>query len=117
LSTLKDGDNTIGIRMKAKIVKNKVAPPFRTAEFDMLNHRGISIEGDVLDLAAEDRIVERSGTWYSYGETRIGQGRDKARAYLEENPQLVEEIKQKVLAARGYGATAPAEESNGQSES
>jgi len=117
LSTLKDGDNTVGIRMKAKIVKNKVAPPFRVAEFDMLSHRGISIEGDVLDMAVEDRIVDRSGSWYSYGETRIGQGRDKARTYLEENPAVVEEIRQKVLTARGFGApVAEAEESNGREE-
>jgi len=114
ISTLKDGDNTIGIRMKAKIVKNKVAPPFRQAEFDMLGHRGISLEGDILDLAVEDRIIDRSGTWLSYGSTRLGQGRDKARAFLEENAELVEELKAKVLAARGYVQLAAAE-SNGQS--
>jgi recombination protein RecA len=113
LSTLKEGDNMVGIRMKAKIVKNKVAPPFRVAEFDMLNHRGISLEGDVLDLAAEDRIVERSGSWFSYGETRLGQGREKARAFLEENPDLVEQLMQKVLAARGVISSVPVE-SNGQ---
>ncbi len=108
ISTLKEGDNTTGIRMKAKVVKNKVAPPFRVAEFDMLNTRGISFEGDVLDLAAEDRIVDKSGSWFSYGETRLGQGRDKARTYLEENPDVLEEIKQKVLAKRGHGPAAPA---------
>jgi recombination protein RecA len=112
LSTLKEGENTVGIRMKAKIVKNKVAPPFRTAEFDMLSSRGISLEGDVLDLAVEDRIVERSGSWFSYGETRLGQGRDKARAFLEENPDLLEQLAQKVLAARGVTSAVPAE-SNG----
>jgi recombination protein RecA len=116
LSTLKEGDNTVGIRMKAKIVKNKVAPPFRVAEFDMLNHRGISIEGDVLDLAVEDRIVERSGSWFSYGETRLGQGRDKARVFLEENPDLLEQLSQKVLAARGVITAVPVE-SNGQDTS
>ncbi len=103
VSTLKDGDNTMGIRMKAKIVKNKVAPPFRVAEFDMLNTRGISLEGDVLDLAVEDRIVDKSGSWFSYGETRLGQGRDKARTFLEENPDLLEELKEKVLVKRGFG--------------
>ena len=119
VSTLKDGDNTMGIRMKAKIVKNKVAPPFRVAEFDMLNTRGISLEGDVLDLAVEDRIVDKSGSWFSYGETRLGQGRDKARAYLEENPDLVEEIKQKVLVKRGFGSKVepPAEEETPAEES
>jgi recombination protein RecA len=102
ISTLKDGDNTVGIRMKAKIVKNKVAPPFRVAEFDMLSHCGISAEGDILDLAVADRIVDKSGSWFSYGETRLGQGRDKSRVFLEENPDLVEELRQKVLAARGF---------------
>jgi recombination protein RecA len=102
LATLKDGDLTTGIRMKAKIVKNKVAPPFRVAEFDMLSTCGISLAGDVLDLATEDRIVDKSGSWFSYGKTRLGQGRDKARAFLEETPDLLQEIKQKVLEVRGF---------------
>jgi recombination protein RecA len=114
VSTLKDGDNTIGIRMKAKIVKNKVAPPFRSAEFDMLGHCGISLEGDVLDLAVEDNVVDRSGTWLSFGELRLGQGRDKARTFLEQNPDVLEKIRQKVLEARGYSGAAPPEPSNGQ---
>ncbi len=112
IATLKEGDTAVGIRIKAKVVKNKVAPPFRTAEFDMFNDRGISLAGDVLDLAAESRIVQRSGTWFSYGDLKLGQGRDKARAYLEEHPELLEEIKQKVLEARGLAvpqATAEAE--------
>ncbi len=120
VSTLKEGDNTTGIRMKAKVVKNKVAPPFRVAEFDMLNTRGISFEGDVLDLATEDRIVEKSGSWFSYGETRLGQGRDKARQYLEENPAVLEEIREKVLTKRGHGYAAttesPDENAGGESE-
>jgi recombination protein RecA len=117
LATLKDGDNTAGIRMKVKIVKNKVAPPFRVAEFDMLNTGGISYEGDVLDLAAEDRIVTQSGSWYSYGDMRLGQGRDKARTFLEENPQITEELKQKILEKRGFDFhTQPASESNGQKD-
>ncbi len=115
ISTLKDGDNTIGIRMKAKIVKNKVAPPFRIAEFDMLSTGGISAEADLLDLAVQDRIIEKSGSWFSYGETRLGQGREKARVFLEENPDLVEQIRQKVLAARGF-AGSPEPEGNGQAE-
>ncbi len=113
LSTLKEGDNTIGIRMKAKVVKNKVAPPFRVAEFDMLGRCGISLEGDVLDLAVEDRIVDRSGSWFSYGDLRLGQGREKARSLLEENPDLLEELKTKVLTKRGV-APLPAVDSNGQ---
>jgi recombination protein RecA len=102
IASLKDGDNVIGIRMKAKIVKNKVAPPFRVAEFDMLGRCGISMEGDLLDLAVEDRIIDKSGAWFSYGETRLGQGRDKARLFLEENPDLCEQLRMKVLAARGH---------------
>jgi recombination protein RecA len=113
VSTLKEGENTIGIRMKVKIVKNKVAPPFRSAEFDMLGHRGISLEGDVLDLAVEDRVVDRSGTWFSFGDTRLGQGRDKARVYLEENPDVLAKIRQKVMETRGL-AERPKQESNGQ---
>jgi recombination protein RecA len=113
ISTLKDGDDTIGIRMRAKVVKNKVAPPFRNAEFDMLSRCGISLESDILDLAVEDRIIERNGSWFSYGDARLGQGRDKARTFLEENPDLLEQLKQKILAARGLSPKPPAE-SNGQ---
>jgi len=102
LSTLKEGENTIGIRMKAKIVKNKLAPPFRQAEFDMLVEDGISLEGDVIDMAIEDKVLDRSGTWLSYGEIRLGQGRDKARLYLKENPSVLEELMDKVIRARGY---------------
>ncbi len=104
ITTLKDGDETIGIRMKAKIVKNKVAPPFRIAEFDMLSTCGISMEADLLDLAVSERIVEKSGSWFSYEKTRLGQGREKARQFLVENPEMVNEIKEKVLVAKGIGA-------------
>ena len=85
--------------MKVKIVKNKVAPPFRQCEFDMLATSGISISGDVLDLAAAQRIVERSGSWFTYGEHRLGQGRDKARVFLDEHPELTAEIRDKVMEA------------------
>ena len=114
ISTLKDGENTTGIRMRAKIVKNKVAPPFRVAEFDMLNTGGISMAGDVIDLAIEDRVIDKSGAWLSYGETRLGQGRDKARVFLEENPAMLKEIKQKILEIRGFAYKGPSIESNGQ---
>lgn len=100
LSTLKEGETTTGIRMKVKIVKNKVAPPFRQAEFDMLGEEGISLAGDVIDLAVEDRVIDRSGSWLAYGDMKLGQGRDKARAFLKENPKLLEEIRLKVIAAR-----------------
>jgi recombination protein RecA len=102
IATLKDGETSIGIRMKAKVVKNKVAPPFREAEFDMLGSRGISFEGDVLDLASDDGLIEKSGSWFSYGKARIGQGRDKARQFLEDNPDVCEELRRQVLIKRGY---------------
>jgi recombination protein RecA len=102
INTLKEGENAIGIRMKAKIVKNKLAPPFRGAEFDMLGEEGISLEGDVIDLAIEDRVLDRTGTWLSYGEHKLGQGREKARAFLKENPRILDEIIGRILTHRGY---------------
>ncbi len=110
IATLKDGEESVGIRMKAKIVKNKVAPPFRTAEFDMLSTRGISMEADLLDLAAADRIIQKSGSWFAYGDVKLGQGRDKARVFLEENPEVAAEIRQKILEKR---VVATPIESNG----
>lgn len=101
-STLTDGDQAIGIRMRAKIVKNKVAPPFRIAEFDMYGTGGISMEADLLDLAVEEKIVDRSGSWYSYGKAKMGQGRDRARAFLEENQDACVEIRNKILVAKGF---------------
>lgn len=99
ISTLKEGETTIGTRVRVKIVKNKVAPPFRMAEFDLLGECGISIEGDLIDLATTYQLIERSGAWLNYGEHRLGQGRDKARAYLRQNPEVAAEIREKILAA------------------
>ena len=100
IQTLKSGDRAVGSRTRAKVVKNKVAPPFQSAEFDILFDRGISYEGDLLDLALAQGIVEKSGAWLSYGQVRLGQGRDAARVFLEENPDLVAEIRTKVLEAK-----------------
>ena len=104
IGALKDGDEQVGQRVKAKIVKNKVAPPFRVAEFDMMHSNGISYEGDLLDLGTTHGIVNRSGSWFKYGETYLGQGKEKARNFLIENKDVAEEIKQQVLAAGGYAA-------------
>ena len=102
IGALKDGDTQVGQRVKAKIVKNKVAPPFRVAEFDMMHSDGISYEGDVLDLGQAHKIVSRSGSWFKYGTTHLGQGKEKARNFLIENPDVCEEIRSKVLEAGGY---------------
>jgi recombination protein RecA len=94
------GEEPIGARVKARVLKNKVAPPFRTAEFDLMHDSGISKEGDVLDLGTEDKLIQTSGSWITYGEHRW-QGREKAKAALRENPALVEEISRKILESRG----------------
>jgi len=93
---IKDGDNVLGNRTKVKIVKNKVAPPFRTAEFDIMYGEGISKAGEVLDLAVEFEIVKKSGSWFSYGETKLGQGRDAVKALIKDNPELMDELEQKI---------------------
>ncbi|MBQ3032303.1 MAG: recombinase RecA [Anaerotignum sp.] len=93
---LKQGTEIVGNRVKVKIAKNKVAPPFKTAEFDIIYGKGISKEGDILDLAAEVDIVNKSGAWYAYKETRIGQGRENAKQFLRENPDVCQEIENQV---------------------
>lgn len=95
-AAIKDGEAVVGNRTRAKVVKNKVAPPFREAEFDILYGKGISFEGDVLDLASEMGIVEKSGSWFSYGGERIGQGREKVRDFLIENRDILNTIEKKV---------------------
>ncbi|HEX3870403.1 MAG TPA: recombinase RecA [Pirellulales bacterium] len=104
IGQLKEGEEVVGQRVRAKVVKNKVAPPFRIAEFDMMHSNGISYAGDLLDLAMVHKIVVRSGTWFRYGDLQLGQGRERTRTYLEEHPQLLEELKEKILSA---GATLP----------
>ena len=102
IGQLKDGDQIVGQRVRTKIVKNKVAPPFRLAEFDMMHTNGISFEGDILDLGVENNVVTRSGSWFRYGDMQLGQGKEKARTFLLENPEIAQEIKQKVLVAGGF---------------
>jgi recombination protein RecA len=97
IAAIKQGQDVIGSRTKVRVVKNKVAPPFREVEFDLIYGEGISREGDVLDLAVEKNIVEKSGTWYTYRDKRIGQGRENAKVFLKENPKMQEEMEKEIL--------------------
>jgi len=92
IGAIKDGDNVIGNRTRVKVVKNKVAPPFKEVEFDIMYGHGISREGDVLDLAAQENIVEKSGTWFSFGGERIGQGREQAKTFFREHPEILQQV-------------------------
>ena len=101
ITTIKDSSGAVGSRVRARVVKNKIAPPFRDAEFDVMFDSGISYEGDLLDLGLGCNVLERSGTWLNYGNTRLGQGRENAKKFLAENKDLCEELKSKILAAKG----------------
>jgi recombination protein RecA len=106
IGPVKDGEEITGSRVKVKIVKNKVAPPFRVCEFDMMYSGGISREGDLLDLALVDKLVEKSGSWFNYGDRRLGQGRENVKNVLRDDPALADELAGKILALRGAGAKA-----------
>jgi len=108
IGTIKDAGQIKGARTRVRVVKNKVAPPFKDAEFDLIYGEGISVVGDLLDVAAAQGIVEKSGTWYSYGDLRIGQGRDNAKAFLLDNPEMMTEVDRKVR--ENLGLIKPAEE-------
>ena len=95
-SQIKDGDNVIGNRTKVKVVKNKVAPPFKVAEFDIMYGEGVSKTGEILDLAVEFEIVKKAGSWFSYGDTKLGQGRDAVKALIKDNPELADELEVKI---------------------
>ena len=102
IGQLKDGEEVVGQRVRAKVVKNKVAPPFRVAEFDMMHKDGISYEGDLLDLGMDQKVVTRTGAWFRYGDMQLCQGKEKARLFLKETPDVAAEIKDKILSAGGF---------------
>ena len=108
IAAIKEGDEVTGNRARVKVVKNKVAPPFRQAEFDIIYNEGISREGDLIDIGVEEGIVEKSGSWYSYAGERIGQGREKARTFLKENPDMSARLAEEVYLAKGLKLPAPA---------
>jgi recombination protein RecA len=108
IAAIKEGEEVVGSRTRVKVVKNKVAPPFRQAEFDILYNEGISFEGDLLDLGVDAGVVEKSGAWFSYENERIGQGRENARRFLRENPETRERLAEAVYAAKGIKRAVPA---------
>jgi recombination protein RecA len=101
IGTLKEGDRNVGSRVRVKVVKNKMAPPFRQAEFDMIDGEGVSREGTLIDMAQEAGLITRSGAWYSYGEERIGQGRENARQFLKDSPDITDELEEKIKKHHG----------------
>ena len=96
IDTIKQGDTFLGNRTRVKVTKNKVAPPFKQAEFDIMYGEGISREGDILDIAVKEEIVQKSGAWFAYGDIRLGQGRENAKNYFKENPEVMAEIENKI---------------------
>jgi recombination protein RecA len=109
IGQLKEGVDIYGNRVRIKVVKNKVAPPFRQCEFDILYGQGVSKDGEIVDLASELNIIKKSGSWYSYGETKLGQGRDAVKQLFADNPELAEEIETKIRLATELTITAESE--------
>jgi recombination protein RecA len=101
ISAIKDGQDVVGSRTRVKVVKNKLAPPFKEAEFDLVFGEGISREGDIIDIGSDLGVIEKSGTWYSYNDARIGQGKENAKEYLKEHPEIAAEVEQKILTHYG----------------
>jgi recombination protein RecA len=108
-SQIKEGEDVMGNRVKVKVVKNKVAPPFRKAEFDIMYGEGISKVGEIIDLGVDLNVLKKSGSWFSYGETRLGQGRDSVKQIIHDNPELMEELESKIKEILGADKSAMAE--------
>ena len=116
IATIKNGEENVGNRTRVRVVKNKLSPPFRTAEFDIMFGKGISKEGDVLDLAVEHKIVEKSGAWYSFNGERIGQGRENVKSYFLENSNILKEVESRVRTSVGIIGSKSLEETDSGSE-
>ena len=116
VSSLKEGDDMIGNRVRVRVVKNKVAPPFKEAEFDILFGKGINYEGELLDLGTAHGLIQKSGTWFSYGDERMGQGRENARGFLLNNPDIKEKLKVAIMEKVGLGKEEPKEPKEGKKE-
>ncbi len=108
IGAVKEGDDVVGSRIKAKVVKNKVAPPFRVCEFDIMYTNGISREGDLIDLALAEKLIDKSGSWFNFGDRRLGQGSENVKVYLRDNPDLAEELTRLVLSKHAGGGRPPA---------
>jgi recombination protein RecA len=113
IASIKDGDQVVGSRTRVKIVKNKVAPPFREAEFDILYNQGISYEGDLIDASVDKKLIEKSGAWYSYKGERLGQGRDNARLFIREHPEISSALSEKLREILGLTKPAAASADKG----
>jgi recombination protein RecA len=115
IETLKEADQAVGNRVRVRVVKNKVAPPFKQAEFDIMYGTGISVPGEVLDMAVEHKVVQKSGAWFSNGDLRLGQGRENVKSFLRDNPELLERLRAEIVTAvdpawiKNPVAAAPAE--------
>ena len=109
IETLKDGTEAVGNRTRVKVVKNKMAPPFKQAEFDMIYGEGISREGSLIDMGVEHGFVRKSGAWYTYEGDQLGQGKENARTFLKDNPDLADELERKILAKLGIGVPLESE--------
>ena len=108
IGQIKDSEQAIGSRVRARVVKNKIAPPFREAEFDIMFDEGISASGDLVDMAVADEVIKKSGAWFSYGDVRLGQGRENAKIFLKDNPDLFDEVRQATIAAEKRRSQDPA---------
>lgn len=116
IGAVKEGDDVVGSRIKAKVVKNKVAPPFRVCEFDIMYTNGISREGDLIDLALAEKVIDKSGSWFNFGDRRLGQGRENVKVYLRDNPDLAEELTRLVLSKHVGGGRPPAPAIDGEAD-